>query len=135
MSLAVHRAPLPRLPGGREGVCGSNACSGVVDWPPLPSLRSAPPPQAGEEALLRLRLIHAVPIRRRRLSAIRRDALDIHVVEAGDVDAVGGLAAALDQFERVVPLLLAVSGQHLRVELAQFPAMRILIQLAAAEHG
>src|ERR1700685_1058543 len=133
--------------GDREGACGSNACSGVEDWPPLPSrslssgrplragpVGSAPPPQAGEEALLRFRLVNAVPIRRRWLSAIARDALDIHVVKSCDIEAVGGLAAAIDEIERLVPLLLAIADDHARIELAQLPVARILLDFRAPDH-
>src|ERR1700733_7281072 len=96
---------------------------------------ASPPPLAGEESkLFRFRFIDAVPIDRRRIGAIRCDTLDIHVVETVDVEAVGNLAAAVDQFERRIPLLLAVADQHLRVEIAQFPAMRVLLDLGAAEH-
>jgi hypothetical protein len=41
--------PPPLAGEGREGAWGSNACSGVDDCPPLASLRSPPPPQAGED--------------------------------------------------------------------------------------
>src|SRR5580692_12899596 len=85
-------------------------------------------------ALLRLRLVDAVPIRRRRIGAIARDTLDVHVVEAGDIEAVRGLAAAIDEIERLVPLLFAIADDHARIELAQFPAMRILLDFRAPEH-
>src|SRR5580658_1256490 len=42
-------------------------------------------------ALLRFRFVDAVPILGRRIGAIARDALDIHVVEPGDIEAVRGL--------------------------------------------
>src|SRR3984893_293402 len=85
-------------------------------------------------ALLRFRLVDAVPIRRRRIGAIARDALDIHVVKAGDIEAVRRLAAAIDEIERLVPLLLAIADDHARIELAQFLAMRILLDFRAPEH-
>src|SRR5581483_2256277 len=69
--------------------------------------------------LLRLRLVDAVPIRRRRIGAIRGNALGIHVVKAFEIEAVADRPAAFDQAERVVPLLLAKRSQHLRVERAQ----------------
>ena len=63
-----------------------------------------------ELRLLRLGFVDAVPIRRRRIGAVSLDALDIHVVEPGDIEAVGDLAAALDQIERLIPFLLADSA-------------------------
>src|ERR1700731_5312060 len=42
-------APPPLAGEGGEGACGSKARSVVEDLPPLASLRSPPPPQAGEE--------------------------------------------------------------------------------------
>src|ERR1700691_4385555 len=38
--------------------------------------------------LFRFRFVNAVPIRRRRIGAIGLDALDIHVVEPGDIETV-----------------------------------------------
>src|SRR5579862_9931331 len=47
--LTTHGINPPPLAGeGREGARGIKACPGCEDLPPLPSLRSASPPQAGE---------------------------------------------------------------------------------------
>ena len=40
--------PPPLAGEGREGACGRSACASVERLPPLASLRSPPPPQAGE---------------------------------------------------------------------------------------
>src|SRR3984885_905814 len=116
MSLPAVRWPQNRLP---HLIAEGFGCTG--------ERRSA-------SALFRFRLINAVPILRRRIGAIARDALDIHVVKSGDIEAVRRLAAAIDEIKRLVPLLLAIAGDHARIELAQLLAMRILLDFRAPEH-
>src|SRR5579862_1047938 len=103
-------------------------------WSPSGKRRRRHPP-ACRSSLLRFRLVDAVPVRSGRIGAVSGDAFLIHVVESRDIEAVGDLTAAVDQIARLVPFLLAEAGQHLRVELAQFPAARILLDLGAAEYG
>src|SRR5579862_1917968 len=80
--------PPPLAGEGREGACGSKTCPGDEDLSPLPSLRSAPPPQAGEKNYLApspplssmKRAISSTPLPRRKLLKMKGRAPRMRLV-------------------------------------------------------
>ena len=62
----------------------------------------------GLKRLFALRLVDAVPIRRRRIMAEGLDALGVHVIERADAEAFSSLAARLDCMQCLRPILLAI---------------------------
>src|SRR5208282_2102539 len=110
----------------------ASACTAALCSVSSPSAR---PNESLCVTSLPFRFVDAVPVRRRRVGAVPLNALDIHVVEASDAEAVGELAAAIDQALRFIPLLLAVRRQHRRVQIAQVFAARVVVHFGPAEHG